>query len=160
MKGNTEMPALKKTAVSPIYLAARGSEARQALNEQRDCAVIAITVVTGCSYSEAHAVLAAQGRRSGRGTFTVQTIKALEAMGYTVRRWTSKEVADMLQSYPKKGIAGITTHHPRRFPKQWAGKPPLLFSQNNHISGFRDGELHDWAVNRSKQVLAVYEVTK
>ena len=66
----------------------------------------------------------------------------------------------MVASYPKKGIAGITTHQPRRFPKQWArvADRKLLMYSRGHVSAFVEGEVKDWAINRSMQVYAVYEV--
>lgn len=153
------MPALKKIARSDLY-AGLVKEA-QSVGEKMDCAVKALAITTGLPYATCHEALSAEGRREARRTPDTIWMAALDRLGFTVRRWTSSEMVAMIHSYPKKGIANITTHHPRRFPKSWAPhRGPLLLRSRGHISAYRDGIVHDWAVNSSKQVWAIYEVTK
>lgn len=153
------MPALKKTARSELFVGL-AQEART-LGEKMDCAVKALAIVTGLPYATCHEALSAEGRKVGRRTPDDQWLAALDKLGFAVRRWTSSEMVAMIHSYPKKGIANITTHHPRRFPKSWAAhRGPLLLRSRGHISAYLDGIVHDWAVNSSKQVWAIYDVTK
>lgn len=154
------MPALKKVELPQGFVAL--SEVRKAHNEHRDCTVVAMTITTGLSYETCREALAAAGRKSRRGTFFFQQKQAYEALGFTLREWTSREMCEMVMSYPKKGIAGLTTHQPRRFAKQWAphrDKALLLYSRA-HVSAMVGGVVQDWAINRSKQVYKVVEVTK
>jgi hypothetical protein len=152
------MPALKPTTLPDGFLALKVE--RQAHNEHRDCTVIAIAAVTGKPYAECREALARAGRRSRRGCYPEQQEAALRELGFKVRTWTSSEMVEMCRSYPLKGIPGITTHHPRRFPKQWAQHAgrKLLFYSRGHVSAFVGGVVQDWAINRSKRVVRIKEV--
>lgn len=152
------MPALKKTTRSADYVGL----VREAMTagENLDCAVKAVAIVTGLSYATCHEALTLEGRKAGRRTPDSVLFASIERLGFTVREWSAAERIAMIHSYPKRGIANITTHHPRRFAKCWAGKGPLLMRSSGHVSAFRDGVVHDWAVNSSKQVFAIYDVVK
>lgn len=154
------MPALKKVAHTEVF--AGLSQEAKSLGEQMDCAVKAISVVTGLPYATCHAAVAAAGRNDRRRTPDRIWKAALDTLGFDVREWSAKERIEVIMSYPKKGIATITTHHPRRFPKVWGqfADRALLFRSRGHISGVTGGVVHDWAINSSKQVFEVYEVTK
>lgn len=154
------MPALKPTDLPSGFLAL--AEDRKSHNEHRDCTVVAMTITTGLPYAVCHKALSDAGRANRRGTHFAQQRKAYEALGFNLREWSSAEIIGMVQSYPKKGIAGLTTHQPRRFPKAWAaqnGKALLLYSRG-HVSAMVGGVVQDWAINRAKQVWRVVEVTK
>jgi hypothetical protein len=161
------MPALKKTLLPTSYASIISGEERLALEKRangrsRDCTVVAMSIVTGLSYATCHKALEEAGRKNGRGTYFAQQKAAYEALGFTVREWTSREVVDLIMSYPKKGIAGLTTHQPRRFAKAWAphrDKALLLYSRG-HVSACVGGVVQDWAINRAKQLYMVVEVTK
>lgn len=133
---------------------------RAAHNEQRDCTVVALTLTTGRSYADCHKALADAGRKSRSGAYQDQWEAAANALGFHLRRWTSAEVIAMIHSYPRPHdrLHGITTHHPRRFAKQWAGTGKILMQSRGHISACIDGIVADWAINRSKRVIAVFTV--
>lgn len=156
------MPAPRKTAPAPIYkqLVDERAPGERTRRTSRDCTVIAVAAVTGVSYAEAHTALAAAGRREGHGASFTVTERALNSLGFVARRWTSAEVVAFLWSYPKKGIAGITTHQPARFPKQWAGTGRLLLRSTGHISAVIDGHLADWAAGRALRVHSVFTIEK
>jgi hypothetical protein len=153
------MPALKKTRLPDGYISL--AEDRMAHGEgRRDCTVVAMSICTGLPYATVHAALSAAGRRKGCGTYRHQQYVALRALGFEVREWSAAERIAMIASYPKKGIAGLTTHQPRRFAKAWAphrDKTLLLYSRG-HVSAMKDGVVQDWAINRAKQVFDVVEV--
>lgn len=154
------MPALKKVLLPTGFLSLK--DERNALNENRDCTVVAMTLTTGLPYAVCHKALAEQGRKHRRGTFFHQQEAAYESLGFKLRQWTSREVVDMIMSYPKKGIHGITTHQPRRFRKQWArvADRRILLYSTGHVSALIDGNVEDWAINRAKRVYMIVEVTK
>lgn len=158
------MPALKRVALPEGFVAAINSEDRKALNEKKDCAVVAMTVVTGLPYATCHAALLAEGRKPGRGTYANQYTAALEALGFTVREWSYAEMCAMSRSFwdiYRKQVAGTTTHSPRRFPKCFEGKGPLLLRCKGHVAGMdANGVVHDWSINRSLRVHTIVSVTK
>lgn len=153
------MPAPKKIALPDAFNAME--EERKAVNEHRDCTVKALAILTGRSYGDCRKALAEAGRANRRGAFHTTQRKAIEALGFSIREWTSREKIELVMSYPKKGIAGLTTHQPRRFPQAWAphaDKLLLLYSRG-HVSAYRDGVVQDWAINRAKQVYMIWELT-
>lgn len=158
------MPAAKRTELPAAYTQIMEDEARKALNEKRDCTVVALTVVTGLPYHTCHAALKEAGRKDRRGAYASDYITALKALGFAVRRWTSAEMVAMSRSYWDvygKNVAGLTSHHPRRFPKCWEGKGPLLFRSRGHLAGVdANGVVHDWSINRSLRLIDVYSVEK
>lgn len=150
------MPALKKTFQPSAFAGLKAT--RDSFSEKNDCTVVALALATGLPYAVCHKALADQGRKPGKGAFDFQWKAAAKALGFELRRWTSAEMVAMVQSYPKKGIAGITTHQPRRFPKCWANTGKLILHSRRHVSACINGEVQDWAINNSKQVHAIYEV--
>ncbi len=154
------MPKIKRVGASEVYAAA--DSAGKVHGEKRDCAVIALSVASGCSYEKTHAALKAAGRQDKHGTFVWQVEKAAELLGFKLERLPFKWQRDMVQSYPgiHKKCQSITTHHPRRFSKQWADVEPLLFHVSGHFAGFRDGQIHDWSVNSAKRVIDLYRLIK
>jgi hypothetical protein len=153
------MPALKKVRLPDGYISL--ADERRAHGEgSRDCTVVAISICCGVSYATAHAALKAAGRKDKRGTYRHQQYVAIRSLGFEVREWSAREKIEMIMSYPKKGIAGLTTHQPRRFAAAWAphrDKTLLLYSRG-HVSAMKDGVVQDWAINRAKQVFDVVEV--
>lgn len=150
------MPAPKKQSRSETYQSINAVS--KSFGERGDCAVI--TVATACvvSYERAHEALRLAGRKDRAGTFLCQTERAIESLGFKLRRWTSAEYVAKVHSYGKK-ISCITTHHPDRFPKHWA-TGTFLFSCSGHILCVKDGVNHDWTRGRAKRVIWVHEVTK
>jgi hypothetical protein len=146
---DTEMPALKKVEL-PTGFSNLG-DVRSNLNERNDCTVVAIALTTGLPYHVVHKALEARGRKSRKGAFNDQWLGALADLGFKARRWTSREVVDMIMSYPKKGISGLTTHQPRRFPKSWANSGTLILHSHRHVSACINGEVQDWAINKSQE---------
>jgi hypothetical protein len=116
--------------------------------------------VCNVSYATAHKACEARGRRAGRRTPDTIYLAAIRDLGYEVRQWDYSEEYAMRKSYPKKGILNITTHHPRRFPKQWANTGAVLMRSRGHITACIDGQVQDWAINSSKQVFCLWTVTK
>ena len=152
------MPALKKTSLPAGYTALRPE--RLAMGEAYDCTVVSIALTTGIPYSTVHAAMTAAGRRPGKRAADTIWKEALNVLGFEARQWSATKMIAMVQSYPKKGIAGITTHQPRRFPNQWANTGRLILRSRGHVSACIYGEVQDWAINSSKQVFEVYEIVK
>lgn len=130
----------------------------RSLQENNDCAVIALAAVANVSYSDAHKALAAQGRKNGKGTYVYQTERALAMFGKRLKRINIKDY--IFTNYPNhfKRIPNITTHHPRRFKKAFNPSKRYLFRTERHILAVVNGEVNDWTINRSMYVTELYEV--
>lgn len=154
------MPAIKKTELPTAFTEL--APIRAELKEHRDCTVVALTIVTGLSYAVCHKAMADAGRKSRRGAYQDQWEAAANALGFHLRQWTSSEMVGMVRSYPSphNRLHGITTHHPRRFAKCWAGTGKLLLQSRGHVSACVDGVVADWAINRSKQVHTIFTVER
>lgn len=137
-------------------LARRGS---LELAENRDCAVVAASVVTGVPYAEVHRIMAEEGREKGRGTFIQITERTLRRLGYKMKGVLP---GDFIERYPgvHKNLRNVTSHHPRRFNEVWADGKTYLFQSSGHIWAVVNGQNHDWSVNRALRVLWIYEVVK
>lgn len=154
------MPAIAKTAYSPEFVKLQTSATER--NEHRDCTVKAVALVCGVSYEIAHAALAAQGRQNRHGCYRPQQQRAIEALGFKVRKWSFQEYYDMLRSYPTEYVyTHITTHHMRRWRKNWEGcHPNMLLFTRGHVAALKNGEVIDWSINKSLRVQEIWEVEK
>lgn len=136
------------------------SEESFKLNENNDCTVKAMAVLTGKPYAEVHAAFKAAGRKDRQGAdFWIQK-KAAEALGFSLRRLTREDEQAIIAQYPgaQKGLANITTRHPVRFAKVWQQLPPMMLHVRAHVAAFKDGKLHDWSVNKAMRVIDIYVV--
>lgn len=149
-------------------LITKGSDARYQLariegsnkfRESNDCSVISTALACGIPYDEAHAMLAAAGRKDGKGLQTFAQLKAIQDAGF---RYAEVHRRDFIEQYPKAHhvLKNVTTHHPERFNSVWAdGSNYLLFSRG-HVSAVVDGQLIDWAARRQLKVISIYRVWK
>ena len=156
------MPKIKTTQPISAEFAALKAEGA-AIGERNDCTVKAIAIVTGKTYAECHAAMAAAGRKSGQGAYDHQIVKALMSLGF--KAIYDREFCDkMIATYPgaHSTLKSVTTHHPQRFAKAWANADlcadPLLLFTPCHVSAFRDGRVHDWAEGRAKRVTRVMRI--
>lgn len=149
------MPAIKRVAHTQIFSQLNNTSFSH--GETNDCSVKALAVVARIPYEDAKRTLAARGRKARKGAYTNDILAAVRDCGRTVERVDPKTI---IAQYPPRYAAHhktITTHHPRRFKDNWPKGTFLLFTRG-HVSACVDGELHDWAVNAVKRVVAVYRV--
>lgn len=149
------MAKMHFTSLSQDYTAL--SSERSAMGENNDCAVVAVSIVCNVPYSVAHAALKKAGRKDRHGTFPYQTYAAIESLGKKLRAVNPREIID---TYPgvHKNLKHVTTHHPRRFSKSFSQGKVYLFSVRRHILAVKGDTVHDWSINKSKQVLLIFEV--
>ena len=128
-----------------------------AMNENNDCAVVALAIVCNVSYAVAHAELKKLGRKDRKGTFFHHTAQAVKNLGKSLQYVSARSFID---TYPgvHKNLKHVTTHHPRRFNKCFDPSKTYLFQTRRHILAVKNGETKDWTVNKAKQVVAIHEV--
>jgi hypothetical protein len=153
------MPRIKTLGWSQEFKSL--DETTKAHGEDGDCVVKALTLLTGLPYAQVLEALTAAGRKPRKGTPWVVTAKALNILGFKLEL-VGDFIPKMIQSYPggHKHATTITTHHPRRFKKQWADVEPLLLDCRRHVAAFKDGVVHDWTINRKMHINAVYRITR
>lgn len=127
--------------------------------EANDCSVKAVAVACNVEYSVAHAAMKAAGRQDRKGAYPNMIHAAIISLGYKVVSIRQQEI---IQQYPgvHKNLKSVTTHHPERFRKVWENMGTTLIYTIGHISAFKDGKLHDWAVGRAKRATWVVQVVK
>jgi hypothetical protein len=143
---------------TPVEYCALQTKSR-ANNEKRDCAVIALSAVTGIDYARCLAALAAAGRKPGKGTYFHLTAQAAKALGFRVTNIAPKS---FIRRYPgvHAGLKNVTTHHPTRFNKVWADGANYLMRTNRHLAGVVNGVTVDWSARNSLRAHEVYRVEK
>jgi hypothetical protein len=151
------MPRIKKIEHTPAYSNLR--QVTSAHNERGDCAVKALSLLTGVPYDQMLRALNAAGRKPRSGTPWVAMERALGEFGFKLEKlegWSER----MIATYPgvHKNLQSVTTHHPRRFKKAWAGTENLLLDCSRHVAAFVNGQVHDHTVNNSMRVRNVYRI--
>ena len=135
------------------------------LGEDNDCTVKAIAVLCNVTYNQAHKAAEKKGRVKGKGMDHRLMAEIISDYGYSIKKLDKKAIYDrFISRYPgvHKGHKNITTHQPKRFNEVWADEPPmaLFTTQFKHVSAFKDGQIHDWAVGRCLRVEEVWIVEK
>jgi hypothetical protein len=153
------MPRIKRVLPSAEFEGLRRVASDN--NEKGDCAVKALVLLTGLPYAQVNQALIEGGRKPRRGTQWWVMDRGLEILGFKREKidgWIEK----MIASYPggHSRMAHITTHHPRRFKKQWQGVEPLLLDCSRHVAAFKDGVVHDWTINQSMRVNNVFRIVR
>lgn len=132
-----------------------------AYKEDKDCTVMAVAVACDVPYSKAHKAMSEAGRKPRRGAKRDVTQKAIESLGFKIRKWSPSEFKTTIADYapPHNTRLNITTHHPRRFPEVWKEKHRnMLFFTRNHVAAVRDHVTHDWSINNKLHVKEIWEV--
>lgn len=127
--------------------------------ERNDCTVKALALACDIPYEQAHAEMAATGRKNGRGHYYFSLNKAIQAHGKTLVKIDPEE---FIAKYPKPhfNLKSVTTHHPDRFKKVWKDGNTYLFytTRMAHVCVIKDGEMIDWTKGRAMRCDSIYRV--
>lgn len=134
--------------------------AKEALNETRDCSVVAVAAVCGVSYEVAHATLKQLGRKDQKGTTISLICNALRALGFQYESVSRKNVISNYPAGHRDVLKNITTHHPERFNKVWKDGFNYLFFTSGHVLAVLDGTNVGHTKGRAVRVEMIYKVTK
>lgn len=122
------------------HLNARSNE----FNEQNDCSVKALAIVTGNTYDVAHATLKDHGRKKGKGTNMGQWLPAVNDLGHHYVKVTG--------SFEGKTVNSIEAELPK------GEKFYIVVAR--HICAFDGNEIVDWSRGRRHRVQAVYHIAE
>lgn len=131
----------------PSQLFEQLQERSKARGERGDCTVKAWAVVADLSYDEAHADLAARGRRTGKGVHMRSLLGSLT-------RQRGLELTDVTMYWRKRGVKTVTSTKYLR-----PGSTYLVFVKG-HVLAIKGGEVHDWTEGRKFRVNQIFEVSK
>lgn len=136
-------------------------EISHAVNEDNDCSIKALSLLTGIDYHQCRSALTLAGRKPGRGVWMHQIILAAKILGFEMTKQPLRLHREIINSYPERDrvLQHITTHHPRRFAKVWAGMPNMMLETNGHVAALIDGKVIDWSVNRALRVRDLWVLT-
>lgn len=110
-------------------------------NEDSFCAVIAVTVASGCSFGKAYNICKKLGRKDRKGTPMWISIAAMKKLGYKVERMPIRPCKTLMMAekqLPKTGTYWLRVR--------------------GHIACVKDGRLMDWSTNSKKRVYEAYKV--
>jgi hypothetical protein len=156
------MADIKRDMKTPPDTFAKLKDAAWALGENNDCTVKALAIAANIPYVEAHALLAAKGRKKGQGAFTHQYHQVLRDLGFTL---TLVDTNEIQAKYPRAKTGGyiykqLTSHHMDLYPEFWNDGQVYLLQMAGHVGAVRDGKIHDWTKGRAKRIHGVYRITK
>ena len=133
-------------------------EQRSEMRERGDCAVRAIAALTDTPYEKVHAMMAAQGRRHGKGTPWDIIWSTLSDLGFKAVR---RNPYDFIRQYPGShatALRSITTHHPDRFPAVWKDGKRYLMYTSRHVLAIVNGVNHDWTRGKACRAKTIWEI--
>jgi len=122
-------------------------KAAQSIGETRDCAVRAVTVITGKPYSVVHEVFRRRGRRDKRPTRITITENVLRDFGF--------EMVDCTERFRKKGAKTVCSLE-KVLPQRGA----FMVLVCRHILAAKNGKVQDWTRGRRHRIKRVWRVRK
>lgn len=124
---------------------------------RNDCGVVAASVVTGMSYEFCRSGLLDYGYDPERGIFLSTMTKFLRRHKFTSVSVSASLFIGLRYPASKQGKRFVTPRQVARFPKAWAGLPPLLLWATSHVSAVKDGRCHDhaWGASSSLHVPSI-----
>lgn len=135
---------------------------KEEVQEKASCSVIALSAITHLPLEAVRLALTKAGRKKGQGAKRDVIEKALKLLGYDAIKMPRALYRGIINGYPGRhsNLSKITTHHPRRFPGAWAGKPDMLFLCPKHVCAFVNGEVADWTIQHSCHVEEIWTIKK
>ena len=116
-------------------------------HESEDCTVIATALAARMPYAEAHAMLAALGRKNRKGFKTWRIAEELGHRGYRVTAtWLPKQKNGSL--YTPKTIGKLCKRG------YW------MVQVRRHVFAVINGEVYDWVRGRRHHVIRVYRIER
>lgn len=122
-------------------------QASDVMQETKDCAVIALAIVAGLTYKDAHTLLEQVGRKPRSFTHTGQVEQALKLLNIRIR--------DVTAQY--RGTLGAKTV--RTLGRVMAGREGVYLAYtHDHIMAIKDGVVHDWLADCLHRITWVEEL--
>jgi hypothetical protein len=150
------MGRIVQNCYSVEYLLLQSEAAK--LGEYNDCAIKAISIVTGIGYHEAKRLCELHGRTKA-GVLTSIIIEIIRSLGFEI---VEVNIKNIIKSYPgnAKLLKNVTTHHMDRYPDEWRdGKTYLMFTRG-HVLAVVNGVNHDRSRGKAIRAYRIVEIIK
>lgn len=132
------------------------SESR-GFNETNDCTVVAVAIVTGKTYPEAHKAMADAGRKRGRGAHCWQYEQALNALGFTwtelFSKWNRNSTYAKFNQLKSRTIRTVE----RELADNWGGVPCLI-KVSGHLLAWNGSKIEDYTQASTRRVQEVWAI--
>lgn len=150
------MGQIKTTEKHELFKKAQ--EGSKKLDENNDCAVVAVSIACKVPYEKAHELLKKHGRKDKDGTYRETTRKALKELGWKMQ-WIDQR--KYKRRFPKhhSELKYITSHSFRRFPEAFDDLPKIVLAFTaGHVFAVMDSQNADWSVNNKLRIKGLYEL--
>lgn len=114
-----------------------------AMHDNNSCAVIALATATQTPHKQAYKTLEKLGRKHKDGTYTHQSLNAIEQLGFKYER--------VNDDYP-------TAKTPISAVKVLPKNKTFMVRVSGHIFTIRNGVVEDWTDGRKHRIIDIWEV--
>jgi len=126
--------------------------------EGNDCTVVAVSVVCGMEYAEAHSLLKAAGRRKGKGLHEKYYHSVIRDQGHTIDRitingWNRNKIQH-------RQLISKTVRTVERELAQYYGGQIVMIKVRGHVLVWNGTEIVDWSAGRMHRIQVAYIVYK
>jgi hypothetical protein len=123
------------------------SQASDVMQETKDCSVIAIAIVAGLTYTDAHSLLEQVGRKPRSTTRSKQINQALKLLNIETESVT-EQYRDTLGAKTIRTLGRVMADH----------KGVYLAYTYDHIMAIKDGIIHDWLDGHLHRITQVVQL--
>lgn len=155
VRGSTR---IKRSPLAEDYIGLQRASEDSGVGKN-DCSVIALAILAGVGYEEAHKAMEQAGREPLKGASIPKIKMGMKILGLQIKEINPQ---DIIAKYPLphcKALKNVTTHHPRRFPGSFDKDKLYAIVTSSHILAIKDGEVKDFTVNRSLRATHIWEIT-
>ncbi len=131
--------------------------AGQARGESNDCSVRAIAIACNVPYDVAHAAMAAEGRKEGKGAYRLSICNAADKLGFDYAQKMTSSFHEQMKGQDAK-CRNLTPFQIRKYAHLFQGS--YLIFTDGHVFASVDGVVHDFNNGRKTHVIAVIKLTK
>jgi len=127
--------------------------------ETNDCTVVAVSVACGIEYAEAHALLAAAGRKRGKGFSDWKYLPLIEQQGNAINR--IRPSATAMPPAPLSQLPELKAKTVRTVEKELAANYSglrVLIRTSGHVLAWNGKEIVDWTAGRNHRIIAAYVI--
>lgn len=130
--------------------------------EGNDCAIKAISLVTGVSYKRVAELSYKLGRTKGEGTKKIISFNILKALGFEIRHIEGKNLDEFAQIITQT-YTGY--YQPKNLTLAqvgrntiWKHMPKMILFTHRHAAACIDGVVHDHAANSKRRIEWIWVV--
>lgn len=129
-------------------------------SETNDCAVKAVSIVTGKPYDQVHAIFENLGRKKGEGSNLYQIKESVNYFGFSYEYVRLEKLQELRKSYHNYNVKRLTLKQSLMFPENWKehfhGK--YLLYTRCHVTACVDGVIHDHMYGLQAEIICAWKI--